>query len=267
MDFSQFADIISSCFGVDPLGLLIVCVLVGLAGYVDSIAGGGGLVALPAFLIAGLPTHVAIGTNKISSAMGTIVTTWHFAKSGMINLRLALPAIVFAFVGSACGSNLVLLVDDAFLRVFLLVVLPLTAIYVMKSKSFDAAEVESYSFKKTMLLCCVIALFVGVYDGFYGPGTGTFLMLLLTGLAHLRLDSAAGVTKAVNLTTNLSALVVFLINGQTLIALGLVAGVFSIIGNYIGAHSFTKNGGAIARPITIVVLCVFFIKVIFDFVA
>ncbi len=260
-------DTLVSLFGVAPWGLAVIVVLVFLAGYVDAIAGGGGLISLPAFMIAGVPTHAAIATNKLSSSMGTAVATFHYAKSGMINLRLALPSIAFAFAGSAIGSNLLLLADDGFLRVFLLVLLPLTAIYVMRSKSFDAAGLESFSAKKTALLCMGIALCVGVYDGFYGPGTGTFLMLLLTGVAHLRLDSAAGVTKAINLTTNVAALVVFLVNGQVTILLGLVAGAFNMLGNYLGSHSFTKNGGAVAKPITITVLVIFFIKVIYDFVA
>ncbi len=260
-------DTLVSLFGVAPWGLAVIVALVFLAGYVDAIAGGGGLISLPAYMIAGVPTHAAIATNKLSSSMGTAVATFHYAKSGMINLRLALPSIAFAFAGSAIGSNLLLLADDGFLRVFLLVLLPLTAIYVMRSKSFDAAGLESFSAKKTALLCMGIALCVGVYDGFYGPGTGTFLMLLLTGVAHLRLDSAAGVTKAINLTTNVAALVVFLVNGQVAILLGLVAGAFNMLGNYLGSHSFTKNGGAVAKPITITVLVIFFIKVIYDFVA
>ena len=92
-------------------------------------------------------------------------------------------------------------------------------------------------------------------------------MLLLTGVAHLKLKSAAGITKAINLTTNVTALVVFLLHGQVLLVLGLVAGAFNIVGNYLGSHSFSKNGGAVARPITIVVLVIFFAKVIWDFIA
>ena len=121
-------ELISNLFGIEPLGLVIVCALVFLAGYVDAIAGGGGLISLPAYLIAGVPTHAAIATNKLSSCMGTTVATFHYAKSGFINVRLALPSIVFAFLGSFCGSNVLLLVDDGFLRLFLLVVLPVTAI-------------------------------------------------------------------------------------------------------------------------------------------
>ena len=254
-------------FGVDVWGMVLLCALVFLAGYVDAIAGGGGLISLPAYMIVGLPTHAAIATNKLSNSMGTAIATWHYAKSGYIQWKLAAVCVVLAVVGSTLGSSLVLITSDAFLRVFLLVVLPVTAIYVMRSKSFGKADKQPLPAKRTAALCALVALAVGVYDGFYGPGTGTFLMLLLTGVAHLKLQSAAGITKAINLTTNVTALVVFLLHGQVLLALGLVAGVFNIVGNYLGSHSFSKNGGAVARPITIVVLVIFFAKVIWDFVA
>lgn len=250
--------------GLEPWGVAAICALVFVAGYIDAIAGGGGLISLPAYLIAGVPTHVALATNKLSSSMGTAVATWHYARSGFINLRLAAPAIACAMVGSVAGSNLVLAVDDGFLRIALLVILPLTAFYVMRSKRFGQTDLPSHGERKTLLLCMVIACAVGVYDGFYGPGTGTFLMLLLGGVARLRLDAAAGVTKAVNLTTNVSALAVFLLHGQVMVLLGLLAGVFSIVGNYLGSHRFTKDGGAVARPVTILVLVVFFAKVVYD---
>ena len=174
--------------------------------------------------------------------------------------------VVLAVAGSTIGSNLVLVTSDAFLRVFLLAVLPITAIYVMRSKSFGKQDKEPLSPKRTAALCALVAFCVGIYDGFYGPGTGTFLMLLLTGVAHLKLKSAAGITKAINLTTNVTALVVFLLHGQVLLVLGLVAGAFNIVGNYL-LPQLSKNGGAVARPITIVVLVIFFAKVIWDFVA
>ena len=236
------ADVCQQLFGIAPGAMLLVCLLVFLAGYVDAIAGGGGLISLPAYMIAGLPTHAAIATNKMSSTMGTTIATWHYAKSGYIQWKLAGVCVVLAVAGSTIGSNLVLITSDAFLRVFLLAVLPITAIYVMRSKSFGKQDKEPLSPKRTAALCVLVAFCVGIYDGFYGPGTGTFLMLLLTGVAHLKLKSAAGITKAINLTTNVTALVVFLLHGQVLLVLGLVA-------------------------ITIVVLTIFFAKVIWDFIA
>ena len=110
----------------------------------------------------------------------------------------------------------------------------------------------------------VIALAVGVYDGFYGPGTGTFLLLLLTALGHMPLQMANGTTKAINLTSNITALVVFLLNGKVLLPLGIVAGLFNIAGNYLGARLFEKGGAKAVKPVMIVVLVIFFIRVITD---
>lgn len=263
----MIAGMCQQLFGMAPWALMLVCALVFLAGYVDAIAGGGGLISLPAYMIAGLPTHTAIATNKMSSAMGTALTTWRFAKSGYIQWKLASLCVVAALLGSAIGSNLVLIVADVYLRLLLLVLLPATAVYVMRSKALEEDNGKNeLSSGRMVTISVLVAFVVGAYDGFYGPGTGTFLMLLLTGAAHMRLTQAAGITKAINLTTNVTALVVFLLHGQVLIMLGLVAGAFGIIGNYLGASSFAKNGGAIARPITIVVLVIFFAKVIWDFV-
>lgn len=258
---------IEALFNVPVWWLAFICALVFLAGYVDAIAGGGGFIALPAYLIAGLPPHNAIATSKMSSAMGTCVSTWHYARAGYIDWKLAVPCVLCAIVGSTIGANLLLLVDTFFLTVFLLIVLPCTGVYVLRSKGLSAeAEREPLPRRRTVAACCAFALFVGVYDGFYGPGTGTFLMLLLNGLAHLRLGAAAGITKAINLTTNFAALATFLVNGQVLLALGFVAGCFNIAGNYIGARKFTKSQGGVARPLIMVVLAVFFVRVVYDLV-
>ena len=233
---------------------LIVCPLVFLAGFVDAVAGGGGLISLPAYLIAGFPVHFAIGTNKVSSAMGTTLTTVRYTKSGFIPWKQAVFCVLFALAGSVCGANLALLIDDGVFKIIMLVILPLTALYVIKR--------EPYSKLKTMLLSCVIAFVIGAYDGFYGPGTGTFLILLLTAAAHMPVTEANGVSKAINLATNISALVVFLINGKIIFAVGLVAGLFSIAGNWLGSSFFKKGGSKAVKPIMICVLVIFFVKVL-----
>lgn len=233
---------------VVKMEFLIVCPLVFLAGFVDAIAGGGGLISLPAYLIAGLPVHTAIGTNKLSSGMGTAVATWRFWQKGYIPVKEALAGILLALAGS-----------------IMLFVLPLTAIYVMCNKSMgEHVKQESLSARRTILLVAVVAFVVGVYDGFYGPGTGTFLMILLTSAAKLSLQKAAGVTKAINLTTNITALVVYFVNGKVILLLGLAAGCFSILGNYVGAQCFSKSGAKLVRPIMIFVLVIFFVKTILE---
>ena len=243
---------------------LIICPLVFLGGFVDSIAGGGGLISLPAYLIAGLPAHYAIGTNKISSAMGTTLTTWKFWKQGYIKLKLSLLCAVFALIGSSCGANLALLVSDQYFKVILLVILPLTAFYVFKSKAMNTDGKEPLSRGKTAFIASAAAFIIGAYDGFYGPGTGTFLLLILTGIAHMDLNSAAGTTKVINLSTNVAALVTYLVNGKVYLMLGLIAGIFGIAGNWLGTKCFTQKGAKIVKPIIFVVLAIFFVRILWE---
>ena len=245
---------------------LIVCPLVFLAGFVDAVAGGGGLISLPAYLIAGFPPHFAIGTNKLSSAMGTTLATARYAKDGYIPWKQALLCVVFALTGSACGANLALLLDAYIFKILMLIILPATAVYVFKSKAL-VHEKEPLSFTKTTLISCAVALIIGVYDGFYGPGTGTFLILLLTALAHMSLTSANGTAKVINLSTNLAALTVFIVNAKVMFAVGLTAGLFSLAGNYMGTRYFEKGGAKSVRPVMILVLTIFFIKVLYEIIA
>lgn len=241
-----------------PLHFLIVCPLVGLAGFIDSIAGGGGLISLPAYLLSGLPAHTCIATNKLSSSMGTAVSTYKYAKSGYIDWRLSVFCVAFALLGSSIGAKIALLISDQVFRILMLIILPLTAAYVMKKKDIFAQEDEhALPFVKCALFASAIAFFIGMYDGFYGPGTGTFLLLLLTRFAHMDVRHANGVTKVINLSSNIGSLVVYLTSGQVLLPLGLAAAAFSVAGNYLGSRCFTKRGASIARPVILVVLFLF----------
>ena len=236
------------------------------AGIVDAIAGGGGLITLPVYMLVGLPPHEAIGTNKMSSCMGTTTATYRFAREGYINYRMAVFAVVFALAGSYTGAHISLLISNRFFKILMLFILPVTAWFVLRTRNFDV-EREPYSFRKTCILSCVIAFAIGVYDGFYGPGTGTFLMLTLTVLAHQDVRTAAGTTKAINLSTNVAALVVFLVNGAVLVPLGLVAGAFNIAGNWFGSGSFKQRGSSIARPVMLMVIALFAIRLLYDLLA
>ncbi len=242
---------------------LIVCPLVFLAGFVDAVAGGGGLISLPAYMIAGLPVHYAIGTNKLSSGMGTAIATGRFARKGYIPWRQAGFCVVCALAGSGLGARLALLLEDGIFRLLMLGILPLTAVYVTRSKAL-AAEKEPFSQGKTLAISMGIAFCIGVYDGFYGPGTGTFLILLLTAVAHMGLRPANGVAKAINLTTNVTALAVYWSSGKVLFLLGLTAGLFSITGNWLGARFFEDRGARAVKPIMLTVLAIFFIRVLLE---
>lgn len=241
----------------------VICPLVMLAGFVDAIAGGGGLISLPGYLLSGLPVHNAIATNKMSSTMGTVLATFKFAKSGFIPWKLSLSCVVCAFVGSSMGANLALMMDAKIFMTFMLIVLPTTGLYLTRGNVL-VTEKSPYAYKKTVILSMVTALFLGVYDGFYGPGTGTFLLLLLTGIAHLPLKEANGVTKVINSTTNIAALCIFLLHGKVLFPLGIIAGIFGMAGNYLGALYFEKGGARNVKPIILFVLAIFFCKIVYE---
>ena len=245
------------------LQYLIVCPLVGLAGFVDAIAGGGGLISLPAYLIAGLPTQAALATNKMSACMGATIAAGKYAKNGYIPWKTAIPCVLFAMLGSNLGAQIVLLIDDYYFKRLMLVILPLTALYIYRNKVM-AQERPALPFWQTAIIGSAVSFAIGIYDGFYGPGTGVFLILLLTSLAHYGLKEANGLCKAINWTTNVSSLVVFLMNGRVLLPLGLTAGLFSIAGSYLGARTFEKKGAQSVKPLMLVVVAIFFVKVLLE---
>lgn len=243
---------------------LIVCPLALIAGYVDAIAGGGGLISLPAYLFAGLPVHAAIATNKMSSTLGTFFATLRYARHGYMVKSLVVVGVVCGLAGSSAGSNLALITGDGVFKIIMLVILPVIGFYVLRTKDLSVRAAQPLSKRTTIVATAAIALGIGIYDGFYGPGTGTFLMLLLTGVARLDLTVAAGTTKSINLATNVAALAVFLVNGAVLLPLGLAAGAFNIAGNLLGSRHFTQRGSSITRPIMLVVIALFALKLIYD---
>ena len=251
------------------LQYLIVCPLVFLAGFVDSIAGGGGLISLPAYIIAGVPAHFAIGTNKLSSTLGTSISTCRYLKQGYLKgKQLILPVVCACFTalaGSYLGSSFSMMVSDTVLKHMMMVVLPIVAFYVLRNKNMGA-ETEQQALPVRAMLCIsmAVAFVIGMYDGFYGPGTGTFLILIFMGLAHMTSMEAAAYTKIVNLSSNIASLVTFLVSGQVILPLGLAAAVFSIAGHYTGAGMVLKNGTKIIRPIILVVLALLFIEIVFN---
>ena len=241
---------------------LICCPLLFIAGFVDSIGGGGGLISLPAYLLAGLPAHMAIATNKLSSTCGTTVATARFIKQGLINWKIAVPSIVAAIIGSSMGARLSLHIPEKVLVTVLMFVLPVTAFIVINKKLFkDNGDTEAVPDKRTIITAVAAALIIGFYDGLYGPGTGTFLIIAFTVFAKLGVKSANGQTKVINLTTNITSLIIFIMSGNTLFALGIPCALCNMLGNYIGAGLMMKNGIRLVRPSIMIVLMLLAVKI------
>ena len=241
---------------------LIVCPLVLLAGFVDAIGGGGGLISLPAYLLAGLPAHQAIATNKLSSTCGTGLATFRFVRQGLIDWKTAWPSMAAGLIGSWCGAHLSLLADADILEKVLYVVLPLAAVLVLRKDVLKDRAEPFEDYRKTALIAAAAALVIGMYDGFYGPGTGTFLIIAFSLFAKMDVRAANGQCKAVNLTTNVTSLIVFLRGGQVVLVLGLAAAVCNMIGNWLGSGLAIKAGAKITRPIILLVLLLLLLRII-----
>lgn len=242
---------------------IIVCPLVFLAGLIDAIGGGGGLISLPAYMIAGLPPHTCIATNKMSSTFGTALATMRFMHAGLINLKLAVPAVASAIIGSSIGANISLILPETVMKYVLVVVLPVSAFLVLNKKLFhDKGSDEVILDKRTYITAMLAALIVGIYDGFYGPGTGTFLIIAFTVFARLDIKTANAQAKVINLTTNVTALVIFLLNGQVLLPLGIAAAASNMVGGYIGAGLAMANGAKLAKYSILFVLFLLALKVL-----
>ncbi len=207
-----------------------------------------------------------MGTNKAASFLGTATACFNYIKEGFVKWKIAIPCMAFALIGSACGTNLALFIEPDVLQIVIIVLLPITAIFTLSSKGLSKKRKE-FSYLKTTTIASALAFFIGAYDGFYGPGTGTFLIILLNLLAHQNLESANGLSKVTNLASNVAAFVVFLINGKVILLLALAAGICQVIGNYIGSKLFIKKGIKIVRPVMIVVFIALMAKLIFDMVA
>lgn len=253
-------------FGIAWQTLVVVVPLVFLSGLMDAIAGGGGLISLPAYLIAGVSPHQAVATNKLSSTMGLTVSTGRYLAKGFVDWGLAVPSAILGVLGAALGAKLILLIPESVMRYFLVAVLPIVAVLVLKKRSFEDIELAPVPRRRQLIIVSAASLVIGAYDGFYGPGTGTFMLLVLTQFAHLSVQQASGNVKIMNIASNLGSLTVFLLNGRAIVPLGLMAGVAAVAGQYIGSGLVISNGGKIVRPIVLCVLGLLFLRVILELV-
>lgn len=242
------------------LGLLVF-----LAGFVDALAGGGGLITLPAYMASGLDPALILGTNKLSSCIGTVVSTARYLRTGRFEVKPFIPVIVASLLGSALGARLVLLMDPAYLRYLLLAALPLVSYVVWSKHDFGAAD-RRHHFKPGEVLTrsVLIALPIGCYDGFFGPGTGTFFTMALSSACGYDLLGATTGAKILNLMSNASALATFLIAGRVDLRLGAAMGALSLAGHYAGAGVGIKKGAKAIRPMIVLVCAGLFLKLLLD---
>jgi uncharacterized membrane protein YfcA len=218
-----------------------------VAGFVDSIAGGGGIITLPALLAAGLPPHLALGTNKLQSSFGSLTAMLRYRSAGLIRLRSLLPGIAATALGAALGALAVGALDATVLKVLIPLLLLVIVIFLALKPRFGMEEGS----RRLPWLPFWIAggLALGFYDGFFGPGTGTFWAIALVALAGLDMRGATAHTKVANFTSNIVSLVVFALAGTVILPLGLAMGAAQALGAWIGSHMVLKRGAGLVRGV------------------
>lgn len=242
---------------------LIVLPLAFLAALMDAIAGGGGLISLPAYLAAGLTPVLASGSNKFSAMFGSLTATIRFARSGRLPWAPALLAVLGALPCSYLGAELLKHVSDQWLRTFLLIALPAAGLLLIFGRAGTGGGKPVT--RGMLAVCPLIGLAVGFYDGFFGPGTGTILILLFTWIIKMDMVGASGAAKLVNLSSNLAAMVSLLISGHVLLQLALPAMVCSAVGGYLGAKLALVVGVKLIRVVMMFVFALILAKLILDY--
>lgn len=247
---------------------LIVCPLVFLGAFVDSVAGGGGLITLPAYLMAGLPVHVAAGTNKVVAGTGTLMAALRYFKSGKVRLRIALWAALGSLTGGFIGTEIAKLLSGSLLQGLMLIALPLMAIFLTVKKDFgqDSQPAVSVSRRRESLISLAVGLGIGLYDGIIGPGTGTLLIMAFTAFLSLDMVTASGCAKVANLASNIASATSYIMGGFVMWSLAVPALLCSVAGAYCGSQYAIRGGGKKIRSMIFVVLGLMFVKMLYELV-
>ena len=243
--------------------LLLLFVIATLAGFIDAIAGGGGLITIPVLLAVGMPPTMALGTNKLQSCGGSFSASWYFIRRKAVNLREIMELILFTFVGAVLGTLLVQQMDTGFLKKILPFLIFAIGIYFLLTPKLGESDkkqrVSYWGFALTA------GLGIGFYDGFFGPGTGSFLSLAFVLLLGFNLAKATAHAKVLNFTSNIASLIFFVIGGQVIWSVGFTMLVGQFLGARLGARMVLTKGQKLIRPMVVVVAFIMATKLAFDY--
>lgn len=244
--------------------ILFLCVAGFVAATIDSIAGGGGIISLPALIAAGVPPQMALGTNKFASTCASFTSTAKFARSGKIHFKLVRWQIPCTALGAALGVRTVLHLNESFLNAFIVVMIFAVALYTVLKKDFGATDAFSGLTGGKIAVGMAFAFVLGFYDGFFGPGTGSFLIFLFIRVFGFDFTVAAGNGKILNFTSNIVSLVLFAIGGKIVYLAGIPMAVFMVAGAWLGTHIAVKNGAKVIRPIFLTIALALIVKLVWQ---
>jgi hypothetical protein len=233
---------------IDPWTIAALTTTAVLTGFIDAIAGGGGLIMMPALLFAGVPPLQALGTNKMQSMFGTATAFRNFARKGLVDWRDHKGTVALVFAGASIGVIAVQAIDPGVLRLVIPLLLIAVTLYVIASPRMDDEDAHQRVDAKGY---GPIAGLIGAYDGFFGPGTGSFFTASLVGLRGLGLTRATALTKLFNLTSNVASVLFFALGSKILWLLGLCMAAGAMLGGYFGSHTAMRFGAKVIRPLLV----------------
>ena len=236
-------------FDVDTLLLLIA--IAGIAGFVDAIAGGGGLLTIPALMWAGLPPLQVLGTNKLQAVFGSFAATLNFVRKGEIRLKEMAVSVALTFLGSTTGTLTVQHIDTSLLQQLLPILLIAFALYFLFSPR--VGDIDAHRRIGIHLFALTAGFGIGFYDGFFGPGTGSFFAFAFVALLGFNLRKATAHAKLLNFTSNFASLLAFMIAGHLVWTIGLAMAAGQFVGSWIGSHMVLKHGTQLVRPLLVIV--------------
>jgi uncharacterized membrane protein YfcA len=245
---------------------IFLCIFAFLAGFVDSVAGGGGLIQLPALFIflPNLPIAMLLGTNKFASICGTSMATIQYARHIRINWAATFPATASALLFSFLGARTVTLLDPAIMRPLVLVMLIAIAIYTFLKKDFGSHHVPKLGSIKQLSISIITGMVIGFYDGFFGPGTGSFLIFVFIGIFGFSFLSASASSKVINFATNLSAVLYFGFTGNILFKVAILMAIFNILGAIAGTKLAILKGNRFVRVFFLIIVSAMIIRLGYD---
>jgi len=247
---------------LDSIALLVLFFSGLMAGFVDSIAGGGGIITLPALLAVGIPPHEALATNKLQSSFGSFTSAFNYARLGLMKPKELIVGVVFTFIGAAIGAVVVQYFKADSLVSFIIVMLIIIFIYTLLTPNLGSNTSTNKMPKN--LFYIIFGLAIGFYDGFFGPGTGSFWTMALVLLLGLNLKAATAQTKLFNFTSNIVSLVVFIYSGLVIWVAGLIMGVGQIIGAFLGSSLVNKKEVKFIRIFFLAIVALTIVKLIWQ---
>lgn len=234
------------------------------AAFIDAIAGGGGLITVPAYLASGLPAHIALGTNKVSSSIGTVASSLKFARSGKVNKEMLKKLIPFSFIGAIIGVKTVVLIDSKYLYPIAIILLLVVLLYTLLNKKIGEENNFIDLTDNNIRNGRIMAVTIGFYDGFFGPGTGSFLIFALIKIFKLDFTNASGNAKFLNLTSNLASMFLFIYLGKVNFFYSIPIGIIMIFGATLGAKLAVTKGTSFIKPMFLIVTTIVLIKMILE---